>query len=264
MSELGPQAKALLDAALDGDEPTPEERARVRTAIAANLAVGAAAVGQSAAAAKTAAAGAVGAGSAAAGTGTAVGIAAKAVLSLTLVSAVGAGTTLYVRSSSSHREARPPTVPSFVQTASPGGRSLPPEVAAPVAAPAMATTSLESSKPSAKPLASAAAPPSVVHAHTRSTSSDVEAEVLLIGEAHRALQSGNASGALVMLDEHARRYPAGALGEERDAARIAALCALGRVAEGRDAADRFLREFPSSPLAARVRTSCGAASAPTF
>jgi hypothetical protein len=273
MSELGPRAKALLEAAHDGDEPTREDQARVRAAIAASLVTGVAGLGLSATSAKTAAlaaggasGAAVGAGGGIAGATTAVGIAAKAVLSLALVSAAGAGTTLYVRSSA-HVDVRSISAPGSAPAtpAAPAARENPrAELAQPVAIPTTARTTLELSTPSAKPVTSAATPPPATRAHATSTASDVEAEVLLIGEAHRALQSGNASDALVILDEYARRYPAGALGEERDAARIGALCALGRVVEGRDAADRFLREFPSSPHAARVRTSCGAASAPSY
>jgi hypothetical protein len=91
----------------------------------------------------------------------------------------------------------------------------------------------------------------------RTPSGDVAAEVLLLREAHAAMRGGQATHALVLLDEHARRFPKGALGEERDAARVAALCALGRVVEARAAADRFLRASPLSPHAGRVRASCG-------
>ncbi len=47
------------------------------------------------------------------------------------------------------------------------------------------------------------------------------------------------------------------LGEERAAERILALCALGRKDEARTEAQRFLSRFPRSPVAERVRTSCG-------
>jgi outer membrane protein assembly factor BamD (BamD/ComL family) len=95
----------------------------------------------------------------------------------------------------------------------------------------------------------------------------VAAEVLLLGEAHAAIRNGQAEHALALLDEHSRRFPRGALGEEREASRVTALCALGRVAEARAAADRFLRVSPLSPHAGRVRASCGgspAAPAPSF
>jgi hypothetical protein len=43
---------------------------------------------------------------------------------------------------------------------------------------------------------------------------------------------------------------------ERDAAKIVALCAVGRVADARAAAQTFLASSPRSPFAARIRASC--------
>ncbi len=55
MSELGPEARSVVDAGRAGDDPTPRDRARVRaalmTAIAAGSAGTAAVVGEGAAAA---------------------------------------------------------------------------------------------------------------------------------------------------------------------------------------------------------------------
>ena len=112
--------------------------------------------------------------------------------------------------------------------------------------------------------APAAAPPTATidpptSAQGPAPASSVGAEVALLRDAHAALQSGNAALAVVLLDEHARRFPTGALGEERDAARIFALCALGRTSEARASTDRFLAAYPRSPQAARVRSSCGGA-----
>jgi hypothetical protein len=86
---------------------------------------------------------------------------------------------------------------------------------------------------------------------------EVAAEVHLLREAHLAMGAGDADRVLVLLDEHERRYPRGALGEERDATRIGALCALGRRVEAKEAAERFLRMTPRSLQAAAVRASCG-------
>jgi len=61
---------------------------------------------------------------------------------------------------------------------------------------------------------------------------------------------------LRILEDHARRFPNGALAEERDAARVLALCDLQRLDEARDVARRFLREHPRSPLAPRVAHAC--------
>ncbi|HXK19685.1 MAG TPA: hypothetical protein VNG33_17865, partial [Polyangiaceae bacterium] len=54
-----------------------------------------------------------------------------------------------------------------------------------------------------------------------------------------------------------REFAGGALGQEREAARIMALCAAGRVAEGRAAAERFLSTHAGSPVGAHIRSSCG-------
>jgi outer membrane protein assembly factor BamD (BamD/ComL family) len=72
----------------------------------------------------------------------------------------------------------------------------------------------------------------------------------------RALRDGRPDEALRLLAEQERKYARGALHEERAASRVIALCAAGRVAEGRRARDRFLSSYPNSPAADRVRASC--------
>jgi hypothetical protein len=61
---------------------------------------------------------------------------------------------------------------------------------------------------------------------------------------------------MIALDEHARRFPRGALAEEREAARVLALCAQGRASEARASASAFVASNPRSPFAAQVRRSC--------
>jgi RNA polymerase sigma-70 factor (ECF subfamily) len=77
-----------------------------------------------------------------------------------------------------------------------------------------------------------------------------------------ALHAGDAARALAAFDEHARLYPNGFLSEERAGERVLALCDLGRTAEAGAAASAFLAQHPRSPLAARVRSSCGGRSNP--
>ena len=89
-----------------------------------------------------------------------------------------------------------------------------------------------------------------------SVSAAIGAEVALLGQANGEMQAGRASQALALLDEHVRRFPSGALAEERQAARILALCAVGRADESREARGQFLREHPQSPQVARVRGAC--------
>jgi RNA polymerase sigma-70 factor (ECF subfamily) len=85
----------------------------------------------------------------------------------------------------------------------------------------------------------------------------VAAEAELLRDADRALKAGDPARALNLLVEHTTRFPNGILIEERDAERIVVLCALGRSDEARIAAVEFLRVRSRSPLAQRVRESCG-------
>ena len=63
--------------------------------------------------------------------------------------------------------------------------------------------------------------------------------------------------ALRLLDAYTAAHTGGELVPERRAQRIFVLCALGRRAEARTDVERFLRDLPRSPLAARVRRTCG-------
>ncbi|HEX6242691.1 MAG TPA: hypothetical protein VFZ61_17380 [Polyangiales bacterium] len=82
-------------------------------------------------------------------------------------------------------------------------------------------------------------------------------EVALLSRATSDLRAGHAARALKALDEHQRRFPAGALREDRRAARGQALCLLGRAAEARSE----LALLPQgSPAAARVSQVCDAGS----
>lgn len=81
-------------------------------------------------------------------------------------------------------------------------------------------------------------------------------EVALLSRATSDLRAGRAADALSALDEHQRKFPTGALSEERRAARAQALCSLGRVSEGRAELSRLA---PHSPAAARAEQLCSAA-----
>jgi hypothetical protein len=85
----------------------------------------------------------------------------------------------------------------------------------------------------------------------------LSAEADLLRSADAAARGGNALAALALLDRHRAIFPNGTLVEEREAERIVVLCALGRTDEARVAASVFLRNRPRSPLAGRVRASCG-------
>ena len=84
-------------------------------------------------------------------------------------------------------------------------------------------------------------------------------ELKLMSQAQLDLRSGDAAGALALLDEYLRSFPRGALREEQVAARVQALCLLGRVPEARAEAVQFLADHPQSAYAAKVRASCAGA-----
>jgi hypothetical protein len=75
----------------------------------------------------------------------------------------------------------------------------------------------------------------------------------------RALAATNPGAALALADDGARRFPRGVFGHEREAIAIQALVALGRSSQARARAGRFLRAYPKSPYAERLRRATGLA-----
>jgi len=78
-------------------------------------------------------------------------------------------------------------------------------------------------------------------------------EVAILTRAETELHSGRSENALKLLNEHERKFPNGILAEERTAARIQALCALGRVAE---ANTQLARLRPGSLHGETSRQAC--------
>jgi hypothetical protein len=74
-----------------------------------------------------------------------------------------------------------------------------------------------------------------------------------VAEARAHLRSGDARGALALLDALRRDYPQGVLAQERDALAVEALLALGERAKARALAAQFLVRYPASPHAASVK-----------
>jgi hypothetical protein len=83
--------------------------------------------------------------------------------------------------------------------------------------------------------------------------SGLDAELLLVEEARRELRD-EPRRALATLDEYARAFPRGALGEEAEILRLSALAAAGSGEEAAARAAAFLAAHPHSPLAARARS----------
>ena len=82
-------------------------------------------------------------------------------------------------------------------------------------------------------------------------------EVRLLSRAEQQMNDGLAEDALRTLAEHERKFPTGSLAEERMAARVQVLCALGRTAEAKSDLTRLTRAYPKSPHLERARSVCG-------
>ncbi|WP_437275302.1 hypothetical protein WME90_29115 [Sorangium sp. So ce375] len=81
----------------------------------------------------------------------------------------------------------------------------------------------------------------------------LEAELGALDAARTMLASGNARGALSLLDAYSKAHPRGRLGLEAEVLRIDALAKSGRPDAASQRAAAFLRRNPNSVLASRVR-----------
>lgn len=112
--------------------------------------------------------------------------------------------------------------------------------------------------PSASPAAATPSSPALALPDSGNASPDPNAarlaeETRLLRAAREALAADDPEAALRSLADHERRFPDGALLEERMLYRAIARCRGGES----EAADAFLRRFPKSPHAPRVRSECG-------
>lgn len=143
------------------------------------------------------------------------------------------------------------TAPAPIRATAPLLVRIPSPIRATVPVPAP-STAIESPSPS-----SVAPAPSPSLSPPAESAQRLADEIRLVSSARGSLRSGDASGALRTLDEHARGFPDGALTTEASAVRVLALCALGRTEEARTLAQTWLATSPRSPLASAVRRSCG-------
>jgi len=272
MDELPPRARALLDVARGTDEPSRAERSRIDGKVRATLAGFGLALPPLDPAAPTASAAssATEAASSASGGAAATGAAASSSGPLTFAAgaasmvAVGLGA-LWVLSGDPEPAAAPPpslAAPSVVEAAAAD------DTADDLAAVAVPTEATPLPAPTAQAATAgvereaSAARTQRVRARRRTTEpaalphGDLQLEVLLIDAANRALSAGRHGQALGVLAEHAERFPAGELREERRALRVLALCGAGRLEEGRRDRERLLAGAADSVLAARLRDAC--------
>lgn len=91
-----------------------------------------------------------------------------------------------------------------------------------------------------------------------STTSSLAEEIRLLRAASDASRASNFAGALAFVDEHERRFPKGVLADERRVQKVLVLCDLDRESQARAEARRFTVDRPSSPLNARLSSSCAA------
>lgn len=92
--------------------------------------------------------------------------------------------------------------------------------------------------------------------HETTAAPALSPELRLLAQAQRALRDGRLAQALDLLDEHADRFPQGALQEERHAARAVTLCRLGNHAAARVETAALEAKNARSPLLPWVRASC--------
>jgi hypothetical protein len=85
------------------------------------------------------------------------------------------------------------------------------------------------------------------------------AELYLLQRAQSEYASQDFPDALVLVAEHARRFPNGRLAEEREALRVRSLAGAGRGDQARRALLAFARRFPRSVLLPRLREQARAA-----
>jgi hypothetical protein len=105
------------------------------------------------------------------------------------------------------------------------------------------------------PTASASASPETEDPVEETTDALV-AELMLVREARHALRAERPARALELLDAHAQAFPEGQMREDREVLRIEALCAAGKAPQARAEVRQFLRAFPGSAHAQRVRAAC--------
>lgn len=156
-----------------------------------------------------------------------------------------------------HGTSRPsraaPTAPSSVSVA-PAAPALPVREPAASTAPVAATPMRSEPRTS---IATEAARPSA-SAAPAALGAELEAELGLLRDARETLADGDLTRATQALDALDQRYPEGLLLEERRALRALTNCKAGTTGDGGTV---FLRRYPTSIYAAKVRRTCGLESA---
>lgn len=166
----------------------------------------------------------------------------------TLVVASAAAVALVVARGPARASAPPEGAPVAIDAPHPSPTGAPPRPSPPAVAPAIAA-------PAPPPAPSMTAPKDM----SRKPSSDLAGEpaaglaeeVAAIDRVQSRLAASDPAGALLLIDAHARRFPAGTLADLREAARVEALCRRGEVEAAEAAARLLVRTYPDSSVAQR-------------
>lgn len=286
MSELGPEARALIESTRDGDDPSELDRARLRNRLGVALAAAATTAAVSAAApaaatSVTASAATASATATKAAIGAQVAAGAQAVVATSVTAKIGVAVTVAVisvagsgvvlknelsapvgarepaaqvapRSARAKRRATPePIAPKVIAAPAPEAPAVLAEPQLPVVeAPVINAAKLAAPKPVLRPKVSEPAPA------TDELPPSMHTEIQLLSFAQGALRERDYDRALSLLADHATRFPNGVLALERDAVRAITLCSAGSVASGRGAAEALAARIAGTPLAARLERAC--------
>jgi hypothetical protein len=138
-----------------------------------------------------------------------------------------------------------------------GGDAPKPQAAPPaLTAPAPPRPGLPETDVVAEPAPRAVAPTQRSRA---ATAGDLRDQVAFIDSARSAMLAGSSRRALEILNRYQDKYPAGSFGPEATALKVEVLMKLGREAEARALAERFVAEHRGSLLARRVASVAGLA-----
>lgn len=223
-SNLSPETEEILRRAREGERMPNAHKRRLKGAVLARIAfTGTATLAAGQATAK--------------GLSLTAGLAAKTVVGVAILGTLGAGGYLALRPS---RQPAPvvtrPVLAPRVEVVVEEPVAIEATVPAPAPAPRHRTVVRRAPPPPPPPAA------------------DLAEETRLLRDADKALRAGATAKAIALLDEHAARFPKGALAPERAAERLIVSCELGVADRAR--VDQFLASRGASPLAARVRRAC--------
>ena len=152
----------------------------------------------------------------------------------------------------SHPQA--PPLPAPVEVAAPAPAPIPAKAEITIAPPGARSASPAVRAPSAIPApppASSAIPVSDPSATADPVEGQAEELALLVRIKQQA--ASNPAAVVALVDEGHRRFPRGSFYQERESIAILALSQLGRSADARARAQRFLEAHPQSPYAERLR-----------